>query len=142
PQYVGPDNARRVAYRSNAGTVEVYANVYGEQRQGKELVSYDNTLLAPGAWERDWPQVTRTLPTKVPQLASFEARADDGSRWLIAYVFKVGAGRVRSEPSAQLAYGALSFLRPTPAGVIALATRCNENCEAARALVTSFWDDM
>jgi exosortase len=141
PDYAGSDGARRAAYTSPDGTVEVYANTYAEQTQGKELVNYENTLLAPGDWHRDWPLRTETLtPEQAPPLAAFEADDDTGQRWIIAYQFKVGRWQGTSEATAQLAYGMQSFLRPTPAGVVALASRCNENCEAARALVISFWN--
>lgn len=142
PAYVQPDGERRAAYSSAAGSVEVYLNAYGEQRQGRELVYFGNTLMAPGTWSRAWPQVTRLLHTRTPRLRSFEAHSGDGSLWLIAYTFEVGGWTTTSEPWAQLVYGLQSLLRPSPGGVVALAVQCDENCEAARALVTSFWDDM
>lgn len=142
PAYREPDAERRAAYTSEAGAVEVYANGYAEQRQGRELVSHGNTLLAPGAWERVWPPtITRIAPPPFG-LAAFEARSADGSLWLIAYTFKIGSWITSSGVLAQLAYGAQSLLGPAPAGVIALAVRCEKNCEAARALAAAFWDDM
>jgi EpsI family protein len=139
PAYVMPDGEARASYRLDKGSIEVYASLYGDQRQGRELVYYGNTLLSPGPWERVWTDASDEIGTG---LAGMDARAPDGSLWFIARVFEVGGEATRSEAMAQLAYGFRSILRPVPAGVIALATRCDENCDAARALVASFWDDM
>jgi len=139
PVYVAPVEERRVSYTTGAGAIEIYVNVYGEQRQGEELVFYGNSLLAPGSWTRAWPLVTGALGDT---LATLEARDPEGRTWLVAYTFRVGDISTRSELSSKLAYGIMSLVHPVPSGVIALATKCQENCEAARALVDSFWDDM
>lgn len=142
PNYVGAAGERRASYSSGAGTVELYVNVYGTQHQGKELVQYANTLLAPGTWQRAWPQATQPLSQQLPSLASFEARSDDGTRWLLAYLYDVGGWYTSREPLAQLAYGLQAIRRPVASGVVALAVRCDADCTAARALATTFWDDM
>lgn len=141
PDYQGADDHRRGAYSSPAGTVEVYANRYAAQRQGSELILYRNTLLAPGKWERPWPPTTVLVESGATSLATFEARAGRES-WLIAYVYEIGGWATTSESLAQLAYGVRSFLGPVPSGVIALASRCETDCEAARARVGAFWGDM
>ena len=142
PRYVSPDGEYRAAYHGNTGSVEVYAAVYGEQRQGRELVAYGNSLLAPGSWRRPWPPTTGTISGGQTPLATIEAYAPDGSQWLVAYTFEIGGRTTTSEYAAQLLYGVKSFLGAQPAGVIALAGRCNNNCEGARSLIASFWEDM
>lgn len=142
PHFVQPDDQRLAAYRAQQATVFVYANVYSTQQQGRELVSYDNRLAAPGTWQRSWPEVTEQLRTQGPSLAAFQAHAPDGTLWLIAYTYRIGGWATDSDPMAQIGYGMRSLLWPVPAGVIALATECDTKCDAARALVTAFWDDM
>lgn len=142
PYYAGSAGERRASYASGTRTVELYVNVYGAQRQGQELVQYANTLLAPGSWARAWPQATLPLSRQAPSLASFEARSDDGTRWLLAYLFDVGGWYTSREPLAQLAYGLQAIRRPVASGVVALAVRCDTDCAGARALATAFWDDM
>jgi EpsI family protein len=143
PAYTGTDAEIRAAYLSAGGAVELYVNAYGEQHQGRELVNFGNSLLAPGSWTRPWPLESHALRSKAPAtLDSFEAHADDGSRWVIAYTYEVGGWQTRSALAAQLAYGLQSVLHPTPAGVLALAARCDQNCDSARAAVTRFWEDM
>lgn len=142
PNFVGAAGERRASYSSAAGTVELYVNAYGVQHQGQELVQYANTLLAPGTWQRAWPQATQPLSQRAPSPASFEASTDDGRRWVLAYLFDVGGWYTSREPLAQLAYGLQAIRRPVPSGVVALAVRCDTDCAAARALATAFWDDM
>jgi exosortase len=144
PVFPGASDVRRAAYASPAGTVELYVNVYGEQRQGEgELVYFANRLLAPGDWKRPWPVQTTPLGSSAGRdLPAFEAAAADRQDWIIARIYDVGGQLRASELGAQLSYGVLSTFRPVPAGVFAMAARCNGNCEAARALVKSFWDDM
>ena len=142
PSYIAPDAEHRAAYSSAEGTVEVYANGYGEQHQGRELVYFGNTLLAPGTWHRAWPPTLTVIGSGKNRLAAYEASSGDGSRWLVAYTFDIGGWITASEPLAQLGYGVKSFLEPAPSGVVALASRCDKNCETARTLVTLFWDDM
>lgn len=142
PSFVGAAGERRASYSSAAGRVDLYVSVYGVQHQGQELIQYANTLLAPGTWHRAWPQETRPLPSRAPRLASFEARADDGGLWLLAYLFDVGGWRTSQKPLAQFAYGLRAIRAPVASGVVALAVRCDTDCSAARALAATFWDDM
>lgn len=143
PGFVAPADERRAAYRNPAGSVELYVNLYGEQQQGAELIYYGNTLLAPGSWSRAWPPEVRRMPSASgPALADFEARGPDGSLWVLAYGYQVGGWYTTLEPLAQLSYGLQSMLKATPSGMVALASRCDTNCEAARALVKSFWDEL
>lgn len=141
PHYSGAVGERRAAYVSGSGRVEVYVNAYGAQQQGQELIQYSNTLLAPGIWRREWPQTTRMLATQ-PPLAAFEARGEDGSLWLLAYVYDVGGRHTTASALAQIYYGLQSLREPAPSGVVALAVRCDADCSAAQALVAIFWDDM
>jgi len=143
PVFVAPADERRAAYRTRTGTVELYVNLYGEQRQGAELVYYVNTLLAPGSWSRVWPPEVRRMPSASgPALAKLEARGPDGSLWVLAYGYQVGGWHTTLEPVVQMTYGLRSIARPTPSGMVALASRCDTNCEAAQALVRSFWDEL
>jgi EpsI family protein len=143
PHYVKSTGEARATYQSAAGGVEVYVNSYAEQQQGSELIYFRNTFGAPQGWRLVWdaPRVPlgehrRGAPVTV------EMRASDGSAWLLAYVYNVGGWLTASGPLTQLAYGWRSMLGPVPAGVIAMAAPCKQNCEAARQLVATFWDDM
>ncbi len=141
PSYVGASGEYRASYSSLAGTVELYVNAYGAQQQGRELVQFANSLLAPGHWHRPWSQASQALSPRAP-IASFEAQSADGGRWLFAYLYDIGGWRTSREALAQLAYGLRALRAPVTAGLVSLAVRCQPDCGAARALATSFWDDM
>jgi EpsI family protein len=142
PAFVGAHTDRRAAYVSNDGAVELFLVAYAEQVQGRELIQYSNSLLAPGAWARDWPHRGVALETATPRLVSFEARDPQGRRWVLAYTYDVGGWTTASGPVAQLAYGLRSIRRPAASSMVALAAQCDTNCKAAQARVTRFWDDM
>jgi EpsI family protein len=144
PRFARPDGERRASYRTATGrTVEVYLNFYASQGQGRELVYYDNSLLAPGFWSRSWPREMRVLEADgVQPLATMEALGPFGQRWLLAYVYKIGGWTTFREPLAQAGYGLRSLLRPAPAGVVSLTVQCGENCQEAQVLVRDFWQEM
>lgn len=144
PRFARPDGERRASYRSATGrTVEIYLNLYASQEEGRELVYYDNSLLAPGFWSRSWPLETRVLEAEgMHALATMEALGPFGQRWLLAYVYKAGGWTTVREPLAQVGYGLRSLLRPAPAGLVALTIQCGENCQEAQALVQDFWQEM
>ena len=141
PFFPGADDAVRVAYASAAGSVEVFVNVYAEQLPGRTLASYQNSLLTPYDWEPvDPPGPWRSA------LASFRAapltvtaKTRSGELWAIAYGYAVDGYLTSSAVFAQLYYGALTLRGPSGSGVIGVAARCRESCEAARGLVLDFW---
>lgn len=144
PRFAGPDVERRASYRRGQGAVvEIYLNLYRWQQPGKELVYFENSLLAPGPWLRHWPAHTSFLDfTGAPGLAVLEAQNADQQHWLLAYVYKVGHWTASREPVAQASYGLQSIFRPVPAGIVSMAIQCGENCEEAQALVQDFWQEM
>lgn len=143
PKFLGASAERRAAYASEGGTVELYVNAYGVQRQGAELVFYGNSLLSPGEWSRPWPLRQGTVAAgAAPPLLTMEAIGPDGGVWMIAHAYQVGATQTRHEHVAQLLYGVRSLIGAVPSGMVALASRCSSNCDAARALVESFWGEM
>ncbi|MEX1994499.1 MAG: exosortase C-terminal domain/associated protein EpsI [Steroidobacteraceae bacterium] len=144
PAFIGAADEARAAYRrSDGGVVEVYVNQYGEQRQGSELVQYGNLLLAPADWSRKWPLESLALRgVATADLIAFEAESPAGDAWMVAYTYQVGRWRTTRDAFAQFGYGLQSTVRPVPSGMVILASPCRPNCEAVRALVSTFWNDM
>lgn len=137
PRFIGADAERRAAYVAGADTLELYVNIYGSQRQGRELVYYENTLPSAG-WH-----VVESLP-RMPDSSATTIAAEDGSGnlWIVSHVYNVGGRVTGSAVIAQISYGVEALLRPVPAGVVAIAARCAQrNCEGARDLVQRFWRD-
>jgi EpsI family protein len=136
PQYQSVAAQHRSRYEGMSGSVDVYVNVYGVQRQGQELIFVDNSV-APGS---DWS--TRGLSSSIESpLAIVVARHTTGSEWVIGQTYRVG-GKITSMPAlVQLYYGARAIWRPVPAGTVALASQCVPDCDAAAERVLGFWRD-
>jgi len=141
PYFPGASDAVRVAYASSSGTVEVYANVYGEQVHGSKPDYYENSILTPGDWEAvERPGMGSLLLASLGALPlTMTARSTSGELWVVAYGYAV-AGHVTSNALAsQLYYGALTVAGATGSGVIGVAARCRDGCDSARSLVGDFW---
>ncbi len=142
PRYVGASEELRASYRGSAEAVEVYVNRYHVQADGSELIQYDNKLLGPGTWSVPWSARSRKLATE-PTLALAEALDAESQRWVVAHYYEVGSTSTTSDTLTQWLYGLRATFGRAPAGVTALAVRCEPaNCEAARARVIAFWNDM
>ncbi len=142
PQYLQPDDQRRVAYVSAQGAVEVYVNLYVDQRNGRELIKYVNNLVAPALWTEVWGG-SGSLRAGGRSWAVREMEGPDHRHWTVAYSYLVRDRIYRSDLAAKLAYGWFSITGPTPAGVLAAAAPCDaRNCDNARKLVADFWENM
>ena len=90
PKFLGAAQEHRAAFVAQTGAVQLYVNVYGEQKQGAELVFYDNSLW-PKGWAREWPNRTAKLDIPLAQgLATLEAKDPQGATWLLAWTYRVG----------------------------------------------------
>jgi EpsI family protein len=138
PRYRDAAAERRVQYAAGPVTVDVYVNVYGRQSDGRELIRYGNGLFASGIWSAAPSEVVhwdRSRPMLVAE-ASHE-----GETWLVAYSYSVGGKAVASNLAAQLRYGLLELTGRPAAGVVAIATRCNQGCDHAARTLLAFWSD-
>jgi EpsI family protein len=143
PEYLQPDDQRRVAYVSARGAMELYVNLYADQKDGRELIQYVNNLIAPALWTEVWGTGDETLEAGGWRWSLREMEGPDQRRWIVAYTYMVKDRTYRSELVAKLAYGWLSIAGPAPSGVLAAATPCDaRNCTNARKLVTDFWENM
>jgi EpsI family protein len=130
PRFVGAEADLRAAYSSGQSRVETYVAIYAGQQPGRELVYYQNTLLAPDAWN--------THAIVSGDVVWMEASTSSGDRWLIAHRYKVGGHYTTSGAMAQVLYGLTSLARPAWGGVWAVASRCEADCSQARASIDAF----
>ena len=137
PEFAGAAAEQRAAYVTDTSRIEIYVNVYGQQRQDAELINDRNSVApAAAAWS-----VVRTLPGSWQMPASFIAEDAARHRWVIAYIYSSGGRVTASAALTQLHYGVRAILRPVPAGVIALAAPCATDCELTATHVSQFWND-
>ncbi len=136
PEYRSVAAQHRSRYEGVEGSVDVYVNVYGAQRQGQELIFVGNSVTPGSEWS------VRGMTSQIDSpLAMLVARHTSGSRWVIAQTYRVG-DKITSMPAlVQLYYGARAIWRPVPAGTVALASECIPDCDAAAQRVAGFWRD-
>ncbi len=144
PNYVGATQEQHVAYDGPSGPVEVYTNLYTDQRSGRKLITYGNTLFPDPPW-----RIARGAAWWQPLIGAFGAApltttgqlGGSRQRWTFTYTYVVGGFQTGNSLLAQLDYGILSLLHPVGSGVIAVGAPCNQTCTAARDRVRRFWRD-
>ena len=109
PQYPGSDGSALASYWRDGRTVEVYVNLYRHQGQGHELVGSGNDLLH-----------------------------GLGPGYAVAKFIVVGERRVDGELASKLYYAVDVLRRPTPSGIVAVAVRCDADCDAAASSAEEF----
>lgn len=141
PRFQGAAAELRGAYDSTGRTVEVYVATYRQGGQlGAKLVSSSNLLLPP-----DWSVILeRTLddpriPAQLRGARTIEAVSPEATRWVVSYLYQIDAAVTASPVLAQLEYGVRSWHRSMTARVIAVAARCQGECEPARRDLADFW---
>ncbi|HEV8331050.1 MAG TPA: EpsI family protein [Steroidobacteraceae bacterium] len=134
PRFLNPADERRAAYAMNRQRIELYLNVYGVQTQGHELVFHRNSI-APG----DRYILIRKLPARAAMPPAQIVTEANGTRWVVTQVYEVGGWLTASPAMAQLYYGLHAIVRPVPAGTLALAARCEADCDVAERAIDGLW---
>jgi EpsI family protein len=134
PRFVNPSEERRTAYSVGGQRIEVYLNLYAAQTQGRELVFHRNTVVPP-----DQFTLIRRLPARSSTPSAVVAADGTGTRWVVTHAYEVGGWLTASQPAAQLYYGLHAIVRPVPAGTLAVAVRCEADCNKAEQVVDEFW---
>ena len=137
PRYLGTSAERRGRYSGVDGDIEVYLNVYGAQRQGHELIFFENSVTPPSEWSAaGQPSLENSAPTVL-----VAKRIGTGEKWVMAQTYRIGGKSTMTPAVAQLYYGIQAIWRPVPAGTLAVAARCTLDCESAALRVRAFWRD-
>jgi EpsI family protein len=136
PRFVNPTEERRASYAVAGQRIEVYLNMYGVQTQGRELVFHRNSVAPADRYTliRRLPARSATPPVQVVAESS-------GARWVVTHAYEVGGWLTASPGLAQLYYGVHAIVRPVPAGTLAVAVRCEADCDSAERTIDEFWRD-
>jgi exosortase A len=135
PRFLGASEERRAAYQQDGQRFEIYMNVYGAQSQGRELVFHHNSF-APADRFAQIRRLSRSAGTSPAEVI---AETNGGSRWVVMHTYRVGGWQTDSPGLAQLYYGLHAIVRPVPAGTLAVAVRCAEDCSSAEQVIQRFW---
>jgi EpsI family protein len=137
PYYPGADAQQRAEYRGETGAVTVYVATYASQRQGKELIGYDNSILGKSS---DASASAASLPDLM--IKELEVSAPDEGRSLIWYRYRIGARPFARDITAQLYYGVASLVSSPVSQIIAMRAECVPDCAQARAALTDLLQEL
>jgi len=140
PRFIGASPEVFGEYRSDSGSVWLYANAYQTESQDRELIHFENSAV--GDLKTDKKRIRH-----FDSLSNFpgnvvEVEADGAShRWLIWYWYEVGGRSVTREAKAK-AMQALAFISGNPSsGIVAMAARCQSSCAAATSRMQAFTEE-
>jgi len=136
PRFINPSQERRAAYSVDGQRIEIYMNLYATQSQGRELVFHRNSFAPPEKFT-----VIRRLPARSATPPAVVVADSAGTRWVITHIYEVGGWVTASEPAAQFYYGMHAIVRPVPAGALAVAVRCEDDCNKTEEALDKFWRD-
>ena len=137
PQFHGASVADRRAYSGPGGyNVEVFTATYRTQRQGVELVAYDNSVLGdPASHQALEAHDVRISGGDWRELLTVDEADGKAVIWSRYYI---GERVFRSGFLSQLWYGVASIGTSPLSSVTALRSACEPGCEAARARLQAF----
>ena len=142
PEFSGSADETVVEYQSGSEVVLVYANVYLSQRQGRELIYFNNDI--DGRWRNSpssgaWPETIDLDDGS--SFGQFVASNYVGD-WLIWYRYQNGDTFDASAGQAKLSQ-AIQTLKGRPAaGIVAFATPCRNQCGAASGRLAAFVNEI
>ena len=140
PEFHGAQAEASATYRHLDRTIDVYANVYTSQGQGRELVGFDNKIQGANAWriaETSKREVGADDVRNVPVIESMLV-GQINERRLVTYWYDVEGRQITSGVIAKLQYGASRLTGLAPSGVIAVSAACDGDCEGARRDIDSW----
>ncbi|HEV7609499.1 MAG TPA: EpsI family protein [Steroidobacteraceae bacterium] len=130
PNYPNSDRSELGEYQRDGAVARAFVAEYDSQRQGKELVGFDNSLLAglPGE------MVERRKVSDARGSISWVrvARSDTASH-LVAYYYDVAGSRRANAFAEQITYGIATLTGPVLSRIVAVEAECSSDCAQASA---------
>ncbi|MFC4313329.1 exosortase A [Steroidobacter flavus] len=129
PVFAGADVTQRARYSKDSDTIEGFAALYADQHQGKELVSFTNSVTGESL-------TTRRRGTGQGEWTELEATDSRGDLWMLWYAYRLDDRWYRQTVPMQVQYGVKSLLSAPLSAVVAFRTPCQrEDCAAARVVL-------
>lgn len=136
PVLQGADARTSGWYRHNMDVVEVLIADYAEQRQGKEINGFGNSIT--GA-DLTGPLEQQRIDLGPARVNAWVVRDAEGLRWQLWYGYRVGGYRFHDEIAQALWYGLRSLIGPVPSRIEAARSPCRPDCDAANERLGLFW---
>lgn len=132
PVFNGADVTERAIFMRAGARVEAFAATYRDQRQGKELMGFGNSL------EGESLRVHRRGGAEHPWL-QMEVTDSRGDGWLLWYSYRLDDRWFDRPLALQVQYGIGALLGAPMSSVVAFRTQCNgTDCAEARATLQDF----
>ncbi len=142
PHYPGASGEALAAYRQAGAEIDVYANWYVTQAQGRELIGAGNDIAGMTMWQK---VSTRTASMMLSSPGQGDAQVDvreiilqssrQGER-LVWYWYQAGSRSLASPVKAKLWQGWQAMWGDGGTGLIALSMACPSDCAAERRTLT------
>jgi EpsI family protein len=138
PLFPGKDRDDLADYRRNGTAVAAYIAEYDEQRQGKELVGYGNSLV--NGIKGD---ATSEAPLQLAHGTALQLRIGKipGESSVVAYFYEIGSAHRVSGLASQLTYAMKSLFTPVTSRIVAVRVRCESDCAEAAVIARQWLDD-
>lgn len=120
--------------------ITVIGLFYGEEKQGQELVSEQNTLANPKLWRFSSTTSEYALPASVPVVSSV-IRNPKGQTKLVYAYYEIGKFQTNKLLLAKLAQLQSITTPEILKGFFAYSIDCENQCERESATLSSFIDD-
>jgi exosortase A len=133
PEFKGADVEDHGEFTAGGQHVERYTALYAMQRQGKEVVSFENSLLGPTL-----RATASSLPAVPGPWLQTEVRDRRGAHWLLWHSYQVGEHRQTRALRVQIDYGVRSLFDDPSASIVAVRSPCDVDCVGAQAALTRF----
>jgi exosortase A len=134
PIFKGNDRQQLLEVASGGKVVQQYVAAYARQRQGKELISHDNSVLGKSL------RPTSRL-TKVGEWNEIVARDSKSREWVLRYVYRIDTRAYTQPMRVQLSYAFSSLLGAPASAVVVLRSACEPDCQSARETLDRFLSD-
>jgi EpsI family protein len=131
PLFPAADLVQMGKYSTAGKDVEMFVAAYSSQRQGKEIVSYDNSVVGKDAAtlsRQDLPGHTKEVVAVAP----------NGHQFVVRYFYQIGSLRTDNDLQEQLHYATASLHGNPLSMAVAMSARCAPDCDAARATLEAF----
>ena len=142
PNYPGASGEALMTYRQGGIEIDVYANWYVNQAQGRELIGSGNDIAGRTAWRK---ASTGSASIALDTAGQADARASvrevvlqsrrHGKR-LVWYGYQVGSRSLVSPVKAKLWQGWRALWGDGGTGLIAFSMACTNDCTAERRTLT------
>ncbi|PCJ27277.1 MAG: EpsI family protein [SAR86 cluster bacterium] len=144
PQYTGMSSVLFSKYENKDAIVELHIVHYAIQSQGAEVINSENTLTDEVQWfSSAESQLTSTININDSDqliIYSEELRSARGQRKKVWYWYSIGGQQTNSPYEAKILQVLALFKGRSDANLIAIAIDCNNNCDDADSLFSSFID--